>query len=336
MSTTGHDHGDHHDHGHRHGGVDAAIASSERGLWALKWSLAGLGLTAALQLVIVIISGSVALLADTIHNFGDALSALPLAVAFVLSRRPPSPRFPFGLHRSEDLAGLVIVGLILFSAVFAAYESIQRLIDPEPINALGAVAVAGVIGFLGNEAVAVFRIKVGREIGSAALIADGKHARVDGLTSLAVVAGAAGVALGAPIADPIAGLLISLVIFKIVWDAASDIGERMLDGIDPAITAHIRTVATAVPGVREVSDLRARWLGHTIRAEVNVTVSEKLSATGAHDVAVHVVQALREEVDFLDDAMVHVDPVSSSGEHHHEGTPRHDGVPPADLRLPTR
>ncbi len=327
MSTTGHDHGDH-DHGHRHGGVDAAIASSERGLWALKWSLAGLGLTAALQLVIVIISGSVALLADTIHNFGDALSALPLAVAFVLSRRPPSPRFPFGLHRSEDLAGLAIVGLILFSAVFAAYESIQRLIDPEPINALGAVAVAGVIGFLGNEAVAVFRIKVGREIGSAALVADGKHARVDGLTSLAVVAGAAGVALGAPIADPIVGLLISLVIFKIVWDAASDIGERMLDGIDPAITAHIRTVATAVPGVREVSDLRARWLGHTIRAEVNVTVSEDLLATEAHDVAVHVVQALRDEVDFLDDAMVHVDPVSSSGEHHHEGTPvaaGHDG-----------
>ena len=316
MSST-----DHHrdqDHGHRHGGVDAAIASSERGLWALKWSLLGLGLTAALQAVIVIVSGSVALLADTIHNVGDALSALPLAVAFVLSRRPPSPRFPFGLHRSEDLAGLVIVGLILFSAVFAAYESIQRLIDPQPINALAAVAVAGVIGFLGNEAVAVFRIRVGREIGSAALIADGKHARVDGLTSLAVVGGAAGVALGAPIADPIVGLLISLVIFKIVWDAASDIGERMLDGIDPAITAHIRTVAGAVPGVREVSDLRARWLGHTIRAEVNVTVSEELSATEAHDVAVHVVQALREEVDFLDGAMVHVDPVSSSGEHHHD------------------
>ncbi len=318
MSSTDHDHhhGDH-GHGHRHGGVDAAIASSERGLWALKWSLAGLGLTAALQVVIVVISGSVALLADTVHNFGDALSALPLAVAFVLSRRPPSPRFAFGLHRSEDLAGLAIVGLILFSAVFAAYESIQRLIDPQPINALGAVAVAGVIGFLGNEAVAVFRIRVGREIGSAALIADGKHARVDGLTSLAVVAGAAGVALGAPIADPVVGLLISVVIFKIVWDAAQDIGERMLDGIDPAITSRIRGVAAAVPGVLEVSDLRARWLGHTIRAEVNATVSDELSAVEAHEVAVHVVQALREEVDFLDDAMVHVDPVSSSGEHHH-------------------
>jgi cation diffusion facilitator family transporter len=325
MGTAGHAQND---HGHRHGGVDAAIASSERGLWALKWSLVGLGLTAALQAVIVVISGSVALLADTIHNFGDALSALPLAVAFVLSRRAPSARFPFGLHRSEDLAGLIIVGLILFSAVFAAYESIQRLIEPQPINALGAVAVAGVIGFLGNEAVAVFRIKVGREIGSAALVADGKHARVDGLTSLAVVAGAAGVALGAPIADPIVGLLISLVIFKIVWEAAGDIGERMLDGINPAITAHIRTVATAVPGVLEVSDLRARWLGHTIRAEVNVTVSEDLSATRAHDVAVHVVQALRDEVDFLGDAMVHVDPASSSGEQHHTGDPvatGHDG-----------
>jgi cation diffusion facilitator family transporter len=320
VSTKEHDHhhGDDHGHGHRHGGVDAAIASSERGLWALKWSLVVLGLTAALQVVIVIISGSVALLADTVHNVGDALSALPLAVAFVLSRRPPSPRFPFGLHRSEDLAGLAIVGLILFSAVFAAYESIQRLIDPQPINALAAVAIAGVIGFLGNEAVAIFRIRVGREIGSAALIADGKHARVDGLTSLAVVAGAAGVALGAPIADPIVGLLISIVILRIVWDAAQDVGERMLDGIDPAITAHIRSVTTAVPGVLEVSDLRARWLGHIIRAEVNATVSDELSAVEAHEVAVHVVRALREEVAFLDDAMVHVDPVSSTGEHHHE------------------
>lgn len=319
MSTADHDHQHGEEHGHRHGGVDAAIASSERGLWALKCSLVGLGLTAALQVVVVVISGSVALLADTVHNVGDALSALPLAVAFVLSRRPPSPRFPFGLHRSEDLAGLAIIGLILFSAVFAAYESIQRLIDPQPINALGAVAIAGVIGFLGNEAVAVFRIRVGREIGSAALIADGKHARVDGLTSLAVVAGAAGVALGAQIADPIVGLLISVVIFRIVWDAAQDIGERMLDGIDPTITARIRSVTTAVPGVLEVSDLRARWLGHTIRAEVNATVSDDLSAVEAHEVAVHVVQALREEVEFLDDAMVHVDPVSNSGEHHHEG-----------------
>jgi len=320
MSAGHHHHGD--DHGHRHGGVDAAIASSERGLWALKWSLAGLGLTAALQVVVVVISGSVALLADTVHNAGDALSALPLAVAFVLSRRPPSLRFPFGLHRSEDLAGLAIVGLILFSAVFAAYESIQRLIDPQPINALGAVAIAGMIGFLGNEAVALFRIRVGREIGSAALIADGKHARVDGLTSLAVVAGAAGVALGAPIADPIVGLLISVVIFKIVWDAAQNIGERMLDGIDPAITAHIRSVATAVPDVHEVSELRARWLGHTIRAEVNATVDDELSATQAHDVAVRIVHALREEVDFLDEAIVHVDPSSSSGEHHHAEEPR--------------
>lgn len=195
------------------------------------------------------------------------------------------------------------------------------------------MAVAGVIGFLGNEAVAVFRIKVGREMGWAALVADGKHGRVDGLTPLAVVAGAAGVALGAPIADPIVGLLISLVIFKIVWEAAGDIGERMLDAINPAITAHIHTVATAVPGVLEVSDLRARWLGHTIRAEVNVTVSDELSATQAHAVAVHVVQALREEVDFLGDAMVHVDPVSRSGEQHHEGVRRHDHT---DLRIPTR
>lgn len=307
-------------HDHRHGGVDAAIATSQRGLWALKWSLAGLGLTAALQVVVVVISGSVALLADTVHNVGDALSAVPLAVAFILSRRPPTPRFPYGLHRSEDLAGLTIVGLILFSALFAGYESIDRLLDPRPIEALGAVAIAGLIGFLGNESVAVFRIRVGREIGSAALIADGRHARVDGLTSLGVVGGAGAVALGAPIADPLVGLAITVIILRIVWDAARDVGERMLDGIDPAITARIRATAGAVPGVLDVSELRARWLGHQIHAEVNVAVAGDLSAVTAHAVAVEVVDALRRDVDFLEKVVVHVDPLAASGEaHHREG-----------------
>ncbi len=305
-------------HEHRHGGVDAAIATSERGLWALKWSLAGLGLTAGLQAVVVVVSGSVALLADTVHNAGDALSAVPVAVAFVLSRRPPTPRFPYGLHRSEDLAGLVVVGLILFSALFAGYESLDRLLDPQPIEALGAVAIAGLIGFLGNEAVAVFRIRVGREIGSVALVADGKHARVDGLTSLAVVGGAAGVALGAPIADPLVGLVITVVILRIVWDAGRDVGERMLDGIEPAITARIRATAGAVPGVLDVSELRARWLGHQIQAEVNLAVDGHLSAVAAHAVAVDVIDALRHEVDFLETVVVHVDPLSASGEACHE------------------
>jgi Co/Zn/Cd efflux system component len=186
----GHDHGG--AHGHTHGVVDARLASTERGIWAIKWSFAILAITAILQLAVVAISGSVALLADTIHNIGDATTAIPLWFAFMLARRKPSRTFPYGLGRAEDLAGLLIVLIILFSALVAGYEAISRLIHPQPIGELLCVAIAGVIGFFGNEAVAVFRIKVGRQMNSAALIADGYHARTDGLTSLAVVVGVAG------------------------------------------------------------------------------------------------------------------------------------------------
>ncbi|MGD9570919.1 MAG: cation diffusion facilitator family transporter [Thermoleophilia bacterium] len=291
--------------------MDPTIASSERGLWALKWSLVGLGVTAALQVVIVVITGSVALLADTVHNIGDALSAVPLAIAFLLSRRPPSARFPFGLHRSEDLAGLVIIALILFSAVFAAYESIRRLFDPQDVQLLWAVALAGVIGFLGNEAVAVFRIRVGREIGSAALVADGYHARTDGLTSLAVVAGAIGVAIGWPAADPVVGLLISAVILKIVWDASKSIGERLLDGVDPELGERIREVAAGTEGVQGVVAVRARWQGHVIRAEIDAEIDGGLDVAEAHRISERVADRLRREVEFFGDAVVSVRPIAA-------------------------
>ena len=288
--------------------MDPSIAASERGLWALKWSLAGLGVTAALQVVIVVITGSVALLADTVHNVGDALSAVPLGIAFLLSRRPPSARFPFGLHRSEDLAGLVIIGLILFSAVFAAYESIRRLFDPQEVQLLWAVALAGVIGFVGNEAVAIFRIRVGRQIGSAALVADGYHARTDGLTSLAVVAGAIGVALGWPAADPVVGLLISAVILKIVWDASKSIGERLLDGVDPVVAEQIRSVAAATEGVVALREVRARWQGHVIRAEIDAEVDGGIDVAEGQRIGRRVAQRLRGEVEFFGEAIVRTAP----------------------------
>ncbi len=304
----GHDHGHGHGHGHRHGTVDPAIASSERGLWALKWSLVGLGVTAAVQIVIVVITGSVALLADTVHNVGDALSAVPLGIAFLLSRRPPSARFPFGLHRSEDLAGLVIIGLILLSAVFAGYESIRRLFDPQDVQLLWAVALAGLISFVGNEAVAIFRIRVGREIGSAALVADGYHARTDGFTSLAVVAGAIGVALGWPAADPVIGLLISAVIFKIVWDASKSIGERLLDGVDPAVAERIRDVAAGTEGVRGLPGVRARWQGHVIRAEIDAEIDGGIDVAEGHRIGERVAERLRREVEFFGEAIVRTAP----------------------------
>ena len=162
-------------HGHSHGAtnVDAALEGSERGLWALKVSLLVLGLTAAFQLIIVFVSGSAGLLADTIHNASDALTAIPLGIAFVLGRRAATRRYTYGYGRVEDVAGVIIVGMIFLSALVAAYESVQKFLHLQPLHNLGWVMAAAIVGFCGNEAVAVLRIRVGRQIGSAALIADG-------------------------------------------------------------------------------------------------------------------------------------------------------------------
>ena len=256
--------------------IDPSIATTARGIWAIKWSFVILAITSLMQLVIVALSGSVALLADTIHNIGDAGTAIPLWVAFVLARRRPSPRFTYGYGRVEDLAGVIIVGIILFSAIVAGWQAVERLINPRPIAFLGWVAAAGVIGFLGNEAVAVFRVRVGREIQSAALIADGYHARVDGLTSLAVVLGAFGVWLGFPLADPIVGLVITAMIFGIVWQSAKAVFTRLLDGVDPHITAELRHAAEHVPGIAAIDGARARWVGHRLHAEADIVVDAEL------------------------------------------------------------
>lgn len=226
----GHDHS-HDAHGHVHGVVDPAIFTTQRGIWAVKWSFLGLSATAVLQAFVVLLSGSVALLADTIHNIGDAATAIPLWVAFTLARKKPSRRFTYGYGRVEDLAGVAIVLTILFSAAVAGFQSITRFFHPQKVEYLWMVIFASVIGFVGNEAVAIFRMKVGKEIGSAALIADGHHARVDGLTSLAVLSGAVGVWLGFPLADPLVGLLITVAILRIVWEAGKAVFTRLLDGV---------------------------------------------------------------------------------------------------------
>ncbi|TIL80913.1 MAG: cation transporter, partial [Mesorhizobium sp.] len=271
----GHGHHDHVSGSHSHGVIDATIATTDRGIWAIKWSFVILAITAAMQMVVVALSGSVALLADTVHNIGDATTAIPLWIAFLLARRKPSPTFTYGLGRVEDLAGIIIVGIILFSAIVAGYQAIDRLINPRVVTHLGWLAAAGIVGFLGNEAVAVFRIRVGREINSAALIADGYHARTDGLTSLAVVLGAFGVWLGFALADPIVGLLITLAIFGIVWQSARSVLTRMLDGIDPDVIGDIHHAAAHVPAARIV-EAKARWIGHRLHADIAIAVEESL------------------------------------------------------------
>src|SRR5829696_2159276 len=325
-----------HDHGHTHGAVDPTIATSERGIWAIKWSFAGLLVTAILQLIVVVLSGSVALLSDTIHNFGDALTAAPLWIAFALTRLGASRRFTFGYGKAEDVTGVVVVLIILFSAVVAGYQAIERLINPQPVGLLWAVAIAGAVGLVGNEAVALFRIRVGRQIGSAALVADGYHARTDGWTSLAVVLGAVGVWLGYPLADPIVGLLIAAAILVIVWQSGKTVFTRLLDGVDPEVIDEIRRTASNVPGVEDVSEVRARWLGHRLRAEVNVAVDPGLSVAEGHAIAREVNHRLMHELRYLDTAVVHVDPVQESGEEHHRvDAHSHDDLPHHSHWLPT-
>ncbi len=327
-----HDH--HAGHGHTHGAVDPSLFRSERGIWAVKWSLVGLFATALFQIVIVGMTGSVALLADTIHNFGDALTAIPLWIAFRLGQRPSTKRYTYGLGRVEDLAGLFILAAILVSAILAGREAILRFMNPQPIENLWAVILAAVVGFAGNEAVAYFRIKVGREIGSQALVADGYHARTDGLSSLAVLAGAIGVALGFPLADPLAGLAITVAILKILWDSAGPIFNRLLDGVDPVVVDEIAHAASHVPGVQAVSEVRVRWLGHRMLTELNIAVEPHLSVDEGHELARQVHHELLHELTYLWAATIHVDPAHALGsryhgyvDHIHDSLPTHSHFP---------
>jgi cation diffusion facilitator family transporter len=315
-------------HGHLHGVADPAIVTTARGMWALKWSCVGLLVTAGFQLVVVALSGSVALLADTIHNLGDAATALPLWVAFTLARRRPTERFTYGFGRLEDLAGIAIVLIMALSALLAGYEAIMRLVHPRPVAYLGTVAVASVVGFLGNEAVAIFRIKVGQAIGSAALIADGYHARVDGWTSLAVLVGALGVWLGYPVADPVIGLLITAAILWIVWQSGALVVIRALDGVDQEIIAELRHAAEHIPEVQGVTEVQARWVGHHLRAEMSITVAPALSVADGHAIAKEVRHQLLHHVRYLSGVIVHVDPVDEAGERYHQIAEHvHDGLP---------
>ncbi|GAB2957641.1 cation diffusion facilitator transporter [Amycolatopsis acidiphila] len=291
--------------------VDDVLETSRRGLRALAWSFAGLFATAVAQLALVLVTGSVALLGDTIHNFADALTAVPLGVAFLLGRRAATRRYTYGLGRAEDLAGIAVVVVIAASAALAAYQAVDRLLHPRPVEHLLVLALAGVVGFAGNELVARYRITVGRQIGSAALVADGLHARTDGFTSLAVVLGALGVALGFPAADPIIGLLITVAILFVLRDAAREVFHRLMDAVDPAALDLAEHTARAVPGVHSVRDLRMRWIGHTQRAELAIHVDNTLTVEQAHRLAHAVEHQLTQTVPRLTAATVHTEPATT-------------------------
>jgi len=339
----GHGHGHGHGRGHGHGGnvrrsllsifrphshdgadaVDSALEASADGVRAVKISLVALLGTGVLQAIVVALTGSVALLADTIHNFSDALTALPLWIAFVLGRRAATRRYTYGYGRAEDLAGVFIVAMITLSAVVAGYESIRRLIHPEPITRIGILITAGLIGFVGNELVALYRIRVGRRIGSAALVADGLHARTDGFTSLAVVAGALGVLAGFPLADPLVGILITIAILIVLRSAARDIYRRLMDAVDPELVDTAEAALRDTPGVHDIESLQLRWIGHRIRAETGIVVDHHLSVIDAHAIAVDAHHRLLHQVPHLSEATVHVSPTTSDDKDHHATLAHH-------------
>ncbi len=333
---TGHHDQDHvgghgHGHGHGHGrsggrirsvvseifaphshdaadSIDDVLESSTVGIRAVKISLIVLGVTAIAQLVIVAVSGSVALLADTIHNFSDALTAIPLWIAFALGRRAATRRYTYGFGRAEDLAGLFVVVMIALSALIAGIEAVRRLIDPVPIEHLGWVAAAGLVGFIGNEWVALYRIRVGRQIGSAALIADGLHARTDGFTSLAVLIGAGGVAAGFPLADPVVGLIITAAILAVLRTAARDVFRRLMDGVEPELVDAAQNALSQEEGVLTVRSLKMRWIGHRLHADAELDIDPSTSLADAHELAHRAEHSLTHAVPKLDSALIHAYP----------------------------
>ena len=335
-----HDHDDEHEHeheahvgsrlvhtlsgifgGHSHDSaeqVDTALEADAAGRRTVLISLVVLGVAAVVEAVVVGFSGSVALLGDTLHNVADALTAVPLLIAFRLAQREPTDRYTYGYGRAEDLAGLFVVVMIALSSAVAGYEAINRLLHPQPVTHLWLVGAAALIGFAANEVVAHYRITVGRRIGSAALVADGLHARTDGFTSLAVFVGAIGVALGWRQADPVVGLAITVALLGVLRSAVRQVGARLMDAVDPGLVAQATDAVTSVPGIDGVRELRIRWIGHTLRAEVDVTVAATISLAEAHDLAHHAETHLLEKVQRLTAASVHISPAGahSAGSSH--------------------
>ncbi len=340
-----HEHGHDHDHAyslweriaaalhipgyeHEHAQLtsEQAFFDNNLGIRTVWLALAILLVTSLLQIGVVALSGSVALFGDTVHNIGDGLNSVPLLIAFYLARRIPSRRYNYGYSRAEDIAGIFIIFSIAFSAFFIFKESIDRLISPQPLTNLGWLAAAAIIGFLGNEAVALMQIRVGNKIGSAAMIADGLHARTDGLTSLAVLLAAGGTALGYPILDPIIGMLIGLTIVFITWDATKKMWYRLMDAIEPEYLDRAEATLQRHKMVREVYRVRMRWLGHRLLAEVNVGVDGRLSTAQSHDIVEELRHDLFHAFPNLSEAMVHVEPWQPL-ETSHQRTLHHEPAP---------
>ena len=319
-----HDHGhgepDHNEqgHGHEHGKVDADLYGNRAGLRAVQISTAGMLLVSAIQFAIAWIGGSAGLFADALHNFGDVFTTIALWIAFVISNRAANQRYTYGYYRAEDLAGIFIVLVIIASATASAVESIQKLTSGNIPTQIYLSMAAALVGVAGNELLAQYKISVGKRINSVSLIADGHHSRIDGLTSLAAFVGLVGVKLGFPKADPIAGIVITLVIVTVVYSTSRSVLQRLLDAVDPHIIPSIITTAQANPGVEAVTDVRARWVGHTLHVVLNIEVDAELTLSKAHAIAEEVRHRLFHDIKGVSEVVIHTDPSSASGDYHQE------------------
>jgi len=316
-----------HSHDHRGLASDRAFRENEEGIRTIWIALCVLLVTALMQMLIVYFSGSVSLFADTAHNIGDGLNSIPLLIAFYLARRIPTRRYTYGFGRAEDVAGIIIVLSIAVSAVVVLSQSIQRLFNPQQLSNLGWVAAAALLGFLGNEAVAVLQIRVGRKIGSAAMVADGLHARTDGLTSLAVLFAVVGSWFGYPLVDPIIGIVIGIAIVFITWNAMKTIWYRLMDAVDPELIDRAEKVIAENVDVLETRRVRMRWVGHCLHAEIYISVKSDLKTSDSHQVAEKMRHTLFHEFPDLSDINVHIDPWTETEDTHHELTHAHEPVP---------
>src|SRR6266566_5029723 len=312
----GHSEHGHGGHGHEHGRVDADLYGNRAGLRAVQISTAGMFIVAAIQFVIAGIGGSAGLFADALHNLGGVLTTIDQWIAFVIARRAANQRYTYGYHRTEDLAGIFIVLVIIASAVAGAVESILKLTSGSVPTQLLLSMAAALVGVAGNEILAQYKISVWKRINSVPLIADGQHSRIDGLTSLAAFIGLIGVALGFPLADPIAGLVITAVILTVVYSTTRSVLQRLLDAVDPRLIPSILTIASKVPGVEAVTDPRARWIGHTLHVTLNIEVDPELKLADAHAIAEEVRHRLVHEIKGLSEAIIHTDPSSHGGDFH--------------------
>lgn len=320
--THDHNHGHgthaHGGHGHEHGRIEADLYGNRAGLRAVQISTAGMLLVSLVQLLIAVVGGSAGLFADALHNMGDVLTTVALWIAFIVSSRAANRRYTYGYYRAEDLAGIFIVLVIIASAVAGAVESILKLTSGNVPTQIYLSMLAAAIGCIGNEVLAQYKISVGKRINSVPLVADGQHSRIDGLTSLAALVGLIGVRLGFPIADPIAGLVITLVIISVVYTTSRSVLQRLLDAVDPHIVPAIMETAMSVEGVEAVTDIRARWVGHTLHIAMNIEVNEQLTLLQAHAIAEEVRHRLFHEIPGVSEVIIHTDPSSASGDYHQE------------------